>query len=1330
MFSKRSFRGVGSGKKRRSKTSLPATCMQMDSSTTVSTRNVLAHGVNTDIGLTFDPMVCATSLSSGKAPQTTSSLAPTRVVMLRDEELNPVTGSVCFRSANTSQTESNPDCKPGGSFSFGHGTPLDQRMGDRLKTFLSTDPMRSRNLFAWQNTSQAMVEQGDKGKARAFPWTLGWGRKKEVGCEALESADQKCNRPRAEPESMNKLGTGHPMTFGDTGGSCSSQFGDLFLIPGRSSYKGGGFSQCSMDEMDSGVSRNIADPFSYREPGSVMIDADNQIPVKQTKNIATMDPCLNSLDDMELESINIDKNLVASEQGQRGSDTAKKLRSNTHAANDLHTTVEQGVPPVKKTKPAFSSDFLAALEQPETDDSAAIRQMLKGYTDIVLRKVTVFYRQRIEEAIEGSVEVASKMLLHDLKTNYHLHGKIQQLVKDGSHQEAAKYLLDSIMESGAQAGRAMWETFAKMKLTNPKLSKILQEIESKGATLPMEVSQSLMESRVSNCLKEIQIQHKKFLRQQNADLLVNIIGGKKNKFSLEDHYTEQVIIVSNPEQSALGRDLTVRGKRREDGQRKMVKSQWETVRIGQLFRSSFGKSSLSGTVVVSGPAGFGKTTMIQKIVHDSADGKMYQQFQFVFLFKFRDLNTITGRTSIKKLILNSYPHFGNRVEHLWEEPQGLLFILDSLEEFKEKIDFTDFTRNALPEHQCSHPECLCEVSDIVRCLIQQKVLKGCSVLLTTRPTELETLRKAEVNLWTEIIGFLKEQRKEYLTKYFGDQRLAEAAFTYLEGNEILYSMCDNPSYCRIICYSLAPGLRRMQETHKVLPTTITQLFASYILNIFKNHEFNIYKHHTLSVGQMRDLVLRTGELAYMGICNNVFRFNETQLNYYNLKQSHALPGFLIEHTDPDTSQSHFSFIHLTLQEFIAALSKYLTTDAQRLPQTLTQLLDSPDRENRFKIFLRFMVGLSSPGSVRIIKNLLGPLPHQVTCSVIDWVKKQTEINFNNTQNNLSKHKLLESLYYLFESQHTGLIQCTVGSGGILSLGDDFPYSAIRLTLVDCTVLATVICHCDEIQEVNLNNCCLGTEGIQRLGSALHKCKALRLQGNNLTDEGVKLLSDTLKRADCKIQILDLSSNSISHTGVQELAKGLSSNSSLTQLNLSKNKVGDNGVRSLCEALSSPHCKIQTLLLCQNLIRGDVVDPLVSTLSNNRSLTDLNLNNNKLGDRGVRLLIGALGQWSCTLQTLELEGNGISDAYTMELTVTPITNMSLMKVNLSNNSLTDKSVNALQTLIQRHTSLQDIRLQRNKFTSDGANCLQSLCNHRSRLCVEVYTSITSKGFGTI
>uniref|UniRef100_UPI00398F83C1 NACHT, LRR and PYD domains-containing protein 6-like n=1 Tax=Pristiophorus japonicus TaxID=55135 RepID=UPI00398F83C1 len=882
-------------------------------------------------------------------------------------------------------------------------------------------------------------------------------------------------------------------------------------------------------------------------------------------------------------------------------DIATSLNEVAHNTGHATTSTVTEHPPTAASGHATTS---TVTEHPPTAASglrASIRQILKGYSDIHLRRVTEFYRSRIEEAIEECVDGVSLAILAEMECSGQVYTEIQQLERDGRRKDASRLLLDTVMERGPRAGRAMWETFVKMEITKPKLRNILQQIESKGASLPLEVSQSLMERRVSNYLKEIQSQHRKTLREKNESLKVNVIGGKTLKFSLEERYTEPVIIHTHPDQSLSGQLRTVRGRKREEGQRKVIKVERETMRISQLFRSSFGKSSQSGTTVVSGPAGIGKSTMVQKLVHDWAAGKIYPQFQFVFQFKFRELNSIKGRTSIKKLILDSYPYFRNGIEHLWEEPQGLLFIWDSLEEFKEKIDFTDWKRNNLNEHQCFHPECQCEVSDIIRCLIQQKVLRGCSVLVTTRTTELGSLKEAEINLWAEIVGFLTEQRREYFKKYFTDQRLAEEALTYVEQHDILYSMCDNPSYCRVIAYSLAPRLRRMQGRQETLPTTITQLFASYIMNIFKNHEFNIYKHHDVSAEQARELLLRTGEMAYLGICHNITVFNENHLTYCRLERSQALPGFVTEQLDPDTSESFFSFIHITLQEFVAALAKYLTVD----PQGLTQLLDSLGSDDRFRILLRFIVGLTSSASAQILAECLGPLPDQTTRRVIDWVKRRTESDLKNTHTVLGKRKLLESLYYLSESQHKGLMRPTVELGETLTLGDDFPYSAIRLTPVDCIVLATVIDLYDGLLELNLNHCCLGSEGIQRLTPALHKCK-----------------------------VLSLSSNGISHTDGQHLAKGLEGNSSLTQLYLSKNTLGDTGVKELCVALKNPHCKIQTLELCDNLIRDRVVQQLTSILSLNRSLTCLKLNNNKLGDLGLKLLTATLNQQDCPIHTLE------------------------------------------------------------------------------------------------
>ncbi|XP_041029885.1 NACHT, LRR and PYD domains-containing protein 3-like [Carcharodon carcharias] len=1405
MFPKSGVRCKRTNRNERHRIGFPKPCHQMDSSTGISPNAALTHEAVADVEWAPDPTACAAPFSSASPPQASSnSASPGFGCMIprnKEQNMNPMAAGTLFGSANMQLTGSNPGKSGSPSCSLAAVRTQDQGPGTRLKGF------SFRNLKqAWssssrrgsQATTQALhskAEQRAKGRAGAL-FTLGWGRKKIIGCETLGDTDQKQNHPTPAGEAVKKLDAGDSGTFANVAGWHGAAPGGEEQVSSTATEKGGVFSQQSANEMDCGTSgyaglshethspgiktsRNITSwnwksekagpfgnltfsqlaaggedgilgkrgenlfafsnrnqigsitaPFSYRDSGCSMMDDEYQTPIKATNSAATADANMNQMDIIAESLETMEQEPASIERSSSYTRTLRKLSVkdddlDTAAASDRET-------PMKETKKLrFSIDLLDALEQTNTDSCAAIRKTLRDYNDNDLRKVTEFYRQRIEEAIEEFVEAISLVILNELKSDGHQYREIQQLVRDGHHREASKRLLDTVMESGVQAGRAMWETFVKMKCTKPKLRKILQDIENKGADLPLEVSKSLMETKVSNYLKEIQVQHKKFLHEKNKKLSVNVINGEKVISSLEDQYTEQVIIVSDPEQSVSRLDIRVRGKRREEGQRKMIKEQWETVRIGQLFRSSFGKSSRSGTAVVSGPAGIGKTTMVQKIVCDWAKGKIYQQFQFVFLFRFRDLN-IKGRTSFKKLILDSYPHFKNRIEHLWEEPQGLLFILDGLDEFKEKIDFTDRKRNTLTEHECFHPECECELSDIVRCLIQQKVLKGCSVLITTCSTELESLRKAEINLWAEIMGFLKEQRKEYFKKYFTDQRLAERVFTYLEQNDILYSMCDNPSYCTIVHYSLAPGLRQRQETQSTLPTTVTQLFASYIANIFKNHEFNIYKQHDLRPEQIRDLVLRTGEIAYFGICNNITRFNEKQLNDFKLERQETLPGFMIQHRDTETSQTIFSFIHITLQEFVAALAKYLTEDPQNLA-----LLSAESRNNvQLKTFLRFLVGLSSSGSAQILGGILGSFLHQATArSVIHWVKKQTESNLSNTQNNLntqnklSRCKLLESLYYLFESQNAELVQSTVGLGGKVTLGHDCCYNTIRLMPVDCAMLATVIDHCNEMQELNLNNCRLGSEGIQRLAPVLHKCKILRLRGNYLTDEGMKLLSATLRRPDCKIQTLDLCSNDISHMDAQPLAMGLTSNSSLTQLFLSKNKLGDTGVKSLCEALSNCHCKIQTLELCENLIRNNAVDQLIFTVSNNRFLTCLNLNKNKLGDQGLKLLTVTLSQQSCPIQTLQLEDNGMTDASAEELTRIPIRNLSMTRLNLSKNLFTDQSINALQNLIKRHTNLQEISLQMNKFSPNGANYLQSLSNHRAGLCVKVYTSIISKGSGT-
>ncbi|XP_059814513.1 NACHT, LRR and PYD domains-containing protein 3-like isoform X3 [Hypanus sabinus] len=637
------------------------------------------------------------------------------------------------------------------------------------------------------------------------------------------------------------------------------------------------------------------------------------------------------------------------------------------------------------------------------------------------------------------------------------------------------------------------------------------------------------------------------------------------------------------------------------------------------------------SAAVAGVPGIGKTTMVQKIVYDWATGKIYQQFQFVFSFKFRDLNTINCRINLKELILHHYPYFGNMLGEIWKQTEGMLFIFDGLDEFKDKINFVDGRRDT--ESQDTDPEFKCKVSDIVYRLIQGKLLPGCSVLVTTRPTALHLLEKADISIWAEILGFVGEERKEYFIRHFEDQMVAEAVFKHVKENEVLYTMSYNPSYCWILALALGPFFTQRVRDPQRVPKTVTQLYSYYIYNILKNHGREI--------DNPRDVLLRVGQMAFRGVYERKIVFTDGDLINYNLQPSQFLSGFLMELLEREDSARSvvYTFPHLTIQEFVAAVAQFLNPHPGDILKFLTEAHNTTD--GRFEVFLRFVAGLSSPMTARGLEEFLCPFPHQTTCRVIDWVKEEVQRQSGNTVSEAGKRSLLNTLHYLFESQNSGLAQAALESVETLS------FRGMTLTPIDCAVLSHVIGLCDTIKHLDLGNCHIQCEGIQRLGPGLHKCQDLRLGENDVGDSGVKLVSAALRNPECKIQKLELWGVGLTDSGAEDLASALSTNPSLTELNLSYNKLGDSGVKLVSAALRNPECKIQTLWLIRVGLTDSGAEDLASALSTNPSLTDLSLGSNSLTDQSVP----ALRRLILTLRSLEwiwLEGNLFSETGENEL----------------------------------------------------------------------------------
>ncbi|XP_072894892.1 NACHT, LRR and PYD domains-containing protein 3-like [Hemitrygon akajei] len=836
-----------------------------------------------------------------------------------------------------------------------------------------------------------------------------------------------------------------------------------------------------------------------------------------------------------------------------------------------------------------------------------------------LYQLTKFYRDRLKHAIEEMVERLGWMLTKEGHFSREENEKVTELTEKGNRTESSRLFLSLVMGKGSRARRAMWESFVMWRTELPKLDRILREIQELGPDPEEYINIAQGLSELPTELTDVQQKHKETLRAQTETLRVNTIlmREKVKVFQLIDRYTKLTVISTLRDRRLVEHELLARGRDHEDYREKHLRGALEKIQTAQLFHSSFSRSkSKSGSsAAVAGVPGIGKTTMVQKIVYDWAAGKIFQQFQFVFSFKFRDLNSINCRINLRELILDQYPYFGNILREVWKNPEGLLFIFDGLDEFKHRIDFADSRRDTEPKHQCSDPEWWCEVSDIVYSLIQGKLLPGCSVLVTTRPTALHLLEKAKIGVWAEILGFVGEERKEYFIKHFEDQMVAAAVFKHVQENEILYTMSYNPSYCWILALTLGPFFTQRVRDLQRVPKTITQLYSYYIYNILKNHGREIERP--------RDVLLRVGQMAYRGVSEKKIVFADGDLIKFNLQPSQFLSGFLMELLEREDSARSvvYTFPHLTIQEFVAAVAQFLTVHPEDILKFLTEAHKTKD--GRFEVFLRFVAGLSNPMTARGLEEFLGPFPNQTTCRVIDWVKEEVKRQSGNMESEAGRRRLLNTLHYLFESQNRGLAQAALGSLKTLS------FSGMTLTPIDCAVLSHAIGLCDTIKHLNLKSCNIQCEGIQRLGAGLHKCQELRLGENELGDSGVKLVLSALGNPECKIQKLWLERVGLTDSVAEDLISALSTKPSLTELYLNYYEQEYSGVKLVSAALGNPECKIQKLRLRDVGLTDSGAEDLVSALSTNRSLTELYLDDNELAYSAVKLVLSALRKPECS-----------------------------------------------------------------------------------------------------
>ncbi|XP_066517823.1 NLR family CARD domain-containing protein 3-like [Hoplias malabaricus] len=666
------------------------------------------------------------------------------------------------------------------------------------------------------------------------------------------------------------------------------------------------------------------------------------------------------------------------------------------------------------------------------------------------------------------------------------------------------------------------------------------------------------------------------------------------------------------------------------------------IAFSELFKV---KSGVRGTRVFTlGIAGVGKTASVHKFILDWAEDKTNQDLDFIFLFPFRELNLIKDEEhSLWTLLLYFHPEFCERdALEILNNKFKMVFILDGLDESQLSLEFKEKKVSNVTEKTA--------LNKLITNLIKTEPFPSALIWITSRPAAANRIPREYFDHVTEIRGFNDEQKEEYFRKRIRDQDQASMIISHIKQARSLHILCHIPVFCRISASVLQEMLKN-EEDMKNAPTTLTEMYMRFLLfhTKQKSEKYSTLQNKDSTVppserGKLgAEGVLKLGKLAFLQLQKGQILFYEKDLKECDTDVDEALvySGVCTQIFKKD--EKVYSFVHLSFQEFLAAVFVFLTfshisnpllqTTAEKIiwkfKHSLSDLLKAAvnkalkSENGHLDLFLRFLFGLSLESNKELLRNLQPELQikGEHLKDTVDYIKRKikTETSSEKTIN------LFHCLNELKVNSLTSEIKIYLNSGKL---------STQKLSSTQWSALVFMLLMSEETQEkFELKKYIPSDEGLRRLLPVVKYTQRALLDNCNLGEKTCEYLGSVLQQ----------------------------SNSLLKELDLSNNDLQDSGVEKLCEGLKCSHCKLETLRLSGCMVTQKACTSLASALSSNHShLKELDLSYNHPGDTGEKLLSDKKEDSHCRLDTLRMDHAGENrikpgiKKYACELTLDPNT----------------------------------------------------------------------------
>ena len=383
-------------------------------------------------------------------------------------------------------------------------------------------------------------------------------------------------------------------------------------------------------------------------------------------------------------------------------------------------------------------------------------------------------------------------------------------------------------------------------------------------------------------------------------------------------------------------------------------------------------------VLVEGVPGSGKSTLVQRMCHDWSVGRFAQDYKVVIQVTLRSLPK-DQKLSLEDLIFTSVGDAAI-VQEVTDfvtahQGQGVLFIFDGFDELSEEMREKSPVCDIITGHLAPHS----------------------SFMVTTRPIAAESLYH-HVDRRVEISGFGREEVKKFIREYFASNPSAgEKLLSTLYDRPHIMNLCFTPLLLLMVCYVTSLG----DDSPELL--SLHQLFECVIIHTI-NHNLKRMgkKKHTDSLQDVMRLFPsfnRFIQLAQEGIEKDAIIFSDLDFEVDSV--FYGLFNCVKAQNRFGVISCTWHFLHLTLQEFMAALAVTKKTPEEQVTfwrRHLTlrynkfgDFVLADDRNRTMFLFYSGLSGLSTPGMQRMLLETLntvvkpsirGGTPLPALCEVV------------------------------------------------------------------------------------------------------------------------------------------------------------------------------------------------------------------------------------------------------------------------------------------------------------------------------------------------------------